>query len=141
MEAFRKAYGELLSIYARQNRYSSFASLANPYLGMRNLSMAMSGTDLRHFVDFNLQAESHRYAFIQRLNDLHMHGIKWEDDRAQRVSREYWKAFPVFSYKAPEAREMLRANGLEAFSLAAWPLLLILTVRIFRYRIGDPANG
>lgn len=141
MEVFRKTYGELLSVYSRQNRYSSFASLANPYLGMRNLSMALSGTDLAHFVDFNLQAENHRYVLIQGLNDLHMHEIKWKNDKLQRVSSEHWKGFPVFAYKAPGPGETLRANGLEALSLAAWPLLLLLTARIFRFRIGDPAKG
>ncbi len=127
-EIFRRHYGELLATFRRQNRFSEGAAAINPFLAMRALSMALAGSDLAHYAEFQWQAESFRYEMVQKLNQLHMDEIKFENDRAQRISHERWQEFPAFAYRAPAVGWALRQQGLAAASLLAWSVVLLWLV-------------
>lgn len=130
-EIFRRHYGELLATFRQQNRVSEFVSILNPYLAMRSLSGALAGSNLAHFAEFQWQAESFRYEMVQKLNQLHMDEIKFENDRAQRISRERWQDFPEFTFRAPTIGWAIRQQGLAVLSLLGWSVaLLVLAWRI-----------
>jgi ABC-2 type transport system permease protein len=98
---YEKHFAALQGIYRRQNSVSEWASLVNPYLAIRAVSMALAGSDYHHVVDFQRQAEAHRYAFVQKLNDLHASKITWKGDKEERLSRGHWSEFPAFVYRSP----------------------------------------
>jgi len=127
-EIFRRHYGELLVTFRRQNRVSEWASALNPYLAMRSLSSALAGSNLAHYAEFQWQAESFRYEMVQKLNQLHMDEIKFENDRAQRVSHERWREFPAFAFRAPSVGWALRQQWLSIASLLGWSAVLLLLV-------------
>lgn len=127
-EIFRRHYGALLATFRRQNRVSEFAALLNPYLAMRSLSSALAGSNLTHYAEFQWQAESFRYEMVQKLNELHRDEIKFENDRAQRVSRERWQDFPVFAFRAPTVGWAIGQQGLAVLSLLGWSVALLLLV-------------
>lgn len=127
-EIFRRHYGDLLATFRQQNRVSEFASLLNPYLAMRSLSSALAGSNLAHYAEFQWQAESFRYGMVQKLNQLHMDEIKFENDRAQRVSHERWQDFPEFTFRAPTIGWAIRQQGLAILSLLGWSVALLLLV-------------
>lgn len=122
---YQEHHQRLLGIYRDQDRLSALASLLNPYLAIRGLSMAVAGTDAPHFAHFEGAAEAYRYAFVQRLNDLHIHEIRFENDRAQRVTREHWAEFPAFEYRAPPLRWALSHQPLHGVALLIWSVLMI----------------
>ncbi len=127
-EIFRKQYGALLDTFRRQNRFSEWAAILNPYLAMRSLSMALAGSDVAHYAEFQWQAESFRYEMVQKLNQLHMDEIKFENDRNQRVSHERWQDFPSFEFRTPTAGWAIRQQWLSIASLLGWSVLLLLLI-------------
>jgi len=83
---------------SQQDFVSAFYWL-NPYLFVRDFSMALTRTDTRHFYDFEKQAEKHRYNRTQKLNDLHTNKIHIHNDRQQRVDKSLWETFEPFRYE------------------------------------------
>lgn len=117
---FRKHYGELLERFRMQNRVAELASLLNPYLAIRNFSMATSSSDFSAYTDFQWQAEEFRFNMIQKLNDLHTNQIKTENDRTQKVSRTIWEEFPAFEYREATIFESLGGQILAILSVLFW---------------------
>jgi ABC-2 type transport system permease protein len=134
-DIFRKQYGDLLDTFRRQNQFSEWAALINPYLAMRALSMALAGSDVAHYAEFQWQAESFRYEMVQKLNQLHMDEIKFENDRNQRMSHERWQDFPAFAFRAPSAGWAIQQQWLSIASLLGWSGLLLLLMRRITPRV------
>lgn len=100
----------------------------SPLLALRPASMSLAGTDPGTHRAFLVQAEAHRYAFVQALNVLHAERIQRVNDRDQKLSRDQWQTLPRFEFVAP--RQSLDSTLLEALSvLGLWLLLpaLVLT--------------
>ena len=125
----------LLEGRRRQDHVLSWAGLLSPYLAARDLSMGVSGTGPEAVEAFRVQAEAHRYDLVQRLNDLHINEIHYEDDRAQRVSREHWAEFPTFGTRPPPLGGVVADRVLSLTALALWVLLPLLGLGLSRGRL------
>jgi ABC-2 type transport system permease protein len=134
-DIFRRHYGALLDIFRLQNRFSEWAAAINPFLAMRNLSTALAGSDLAHYADFQWQAEGFRYEMVQRLNQLHLTEIRFENDRAQRVSRQRWQEFPAFEFRPQTIGGVLRQQWFSVTALLGWLLALAVIVRRINQRM------
>lgn len=128
-DIFRRQYGELLDTFRRQNRFSEWAAALNPYLAIRTLSMALAGSDLAHYADFQWQAETFRFEMVQQLNQLHLTEIKFDNDRNQRVHKERWQDFPAFTFRPQTIGWALQQHWLSVASLLGWSVLLIFIIR------------
>ncbi|MBU2891980.1 DUF3526 domain-containing protein [Colwellia sp. D2M02] len=128
-EIYQRHNEKQLQQFAAQQRFISHFYWLNPYLAVRDLSMALSASDQRHFSDFEQQAEQHRYNRIQKLNDLHINEIELHNDRGQRVSANFWQQFPEFHYQQPPLAWSLQHMLLAAIAplLSLVILLLLLT--------------
>lgn len=126
-EIYKKHYQQQIEKFESQQQFVSQFYWLNPYLFVRDFSMALTRTDTRHFLDFEQQAEAHRYARIQKLNQLHTHEIHHHNDRAQRVDKSYWQTFEAFTYATPRL-----SWSLKVFSLS-WFLPLIVVVLLFTF--------
>ncbi|MDQ4121054.1 MAG: DUF3526 domain-containing protein [Acidobacteriota bacterium] len=123
-EIFRSHYGDVLEKFRWQNRVGEIAGLLNPFLAARHFSMAMAASDLANYENFQWQAEEYRFRMIQKLNEFHTHEIKFENDRAQKMSRERWEDFPPFEYQTPTIAESLGNQILPLVSLVLWLALV-----------------
>ena len=124
-QVYAKHYQKQLAQFSAQQTFISYFYWLNPYLFVRDFSMAMTRTDTKHFLDFEQQAEAHRYARIQKLNQLHTHEIHHHNDRDQKVNKSYWQEFEAFNYQAPNLKWSLASMQL------SWIMPLILAVLIF----------
>jgi ABC-2 type transport system permease protein len=124
-EIFREHYAEVLEKFRQQNLVGEIAGLVNPFLAVRHFSMAMAASDLSNYENFQWQAEDYRYRMIQKLNEFHTQEIKFENDRAQKVSRERWDDFPPFEYQTPRITESLANQTLPLAALALWLALAL----------------
>ena len=109
-------------MFAKQQQFISYFYWLNPYLAVRDLSMALSASDQKHFFDFEQQAEQHRYNRTQQLNNLHINEVDYHDDRGQRVDASYWEKFPAFVYQKPTLMASLQG----VFMAIATPLISLL---------------
>lgn len=138
-EVYARHYAALLDIYRRQNNLSRVAAFINPFAAIKNLSMAMSGTDFESYVSFGAQAEQFRYQLAQHMNELQIKLVSNKKlaptDKPYTISRAYWKAFPDFEYRRLTGAE---AAGTELLSLAAllcWAALLAGAVNILSKKL------
>ena len=98
-EIYQRHRKRQLQQFSAQQQFIQYFYWLNPYLAVRDLSMALSASDQRHFSDFEQQAEQHRYARTQQLNNLHVNEVDFHDDRGQRVNASFWQQFPSFHYE------------------------------------------
>jgi ABC-2 type transport system permease protein len=118
---FDYAYGRLWAAQEGQRRLRSAVGVLSPLVPLRELSMALAGTDpyaLRHFGD---AAEAHRRQLVAALN-----GTQARDGagRAFYVApADTWARMPVFDYEPPATAAILRRHGLDLALLAGWAVL------------------
>ena len=132
---FARHYDALAGLMQRQDSLVHSAALLAPGLGLRAISAAAAGTDLGAQLKFHRDAEAHRYAFVQKLNQLHRDEIRFSGDRDQRLGAATWSAFPDFHAQAPALGDALRDSGLAWLALLLWaaaPLTGLLRTRALR---------
>ncbi|MBE0365505.1 ABC-2 type transport system permease protein [Pseudoalteromonas ulvae UL12] len=125
-EIYQRHADTQLAQFAAQQAFVARFYWLNPYLAIRDFSMAVSASDQRHFFDFERQAEQHRYERTQQLNKLHTEEVHFHNDRDQRVSASFWQQFSAFEYTNPTL-----GWSLQGLWLAVLAPLLSLIVLIF----------
>ena len=128
-EIYQRHYQTQLDQFAAQREFIGYFYWLNPYLAVRDLSMAISGADSRHFFSFEQQAEQHRFERIQRLNTIHTQEIDHHNDREQRVSASLWQDFPEFHYQ-PASLSWSLSNSLTAILAFVAVITLLLGVLV-----------
>lgn len=106
------------ALQSAQGRVLQTAALAVPVLALRSMSAALADTDRAAHERFLLAGEDYRYRLIQALNRLHAEKVKYHDDRAQRISADYWRALPRYQHPPSPLERTLAQH--------AWPALGIL---------------
>lgn len=126
-------YQTLLATFDRQNQFARAMAFLNPYLAIRNLSMALSGTDFSGYVDFQQQAETYRFAMAQKMNALQMQYISNQKpgptDKPYTIDRHHWEDVPDFDYRPQPMSAVLGAEWLSMAAFGFWLVLLFFLVR------------
>lgn len=128
-DTFRAHLARLVDTYQRQSRLVEAAGVVSPYLAVRLASMALSGSDTAHQLEFERQAEEYRFRLIQSLNALHMNEVDAGADRygalvngapsRRRIDAAYFDDLPAFDFARPAVGWSLRQQtvGLTAGAL------------------------
>lgn len=124
---------DLMLTYERQNSISKLVALINPYIAVKNLSMALSGTDFAAYVDFQAQAENYRYELAQKMNELQIEHISPEktsgsSGKTHVVEKEYWSEMPDFQHHFLPLNSALQPELLSILSLVLWSLASIWSI-------------
>lgn len=131
-EVYNAHLSKLLKTYQKQNSYVRAAALVNPFLAIRSLSMALSGTDFAAYVHFQDQAEYYRYQLAQQMNQLQIKLISnkkpAEGEKDHSISNNYWKEFPDFQHLFMDTTTILRNELTAIVSLILWCLVSIFLV-------------
>lgn len=133
-QVYDQEFSRIEEIFQRQNRFSEWAGFINPYLAIRNLSMALSGTDFHHHVVFARAAESYRRSFVKKMNkDMelnHKPGVAYSD---YNVGNEMWASVEPFQYQLPGVASILAMQWRSIAALLFWlVLLMVLSSRFSR---------
>lgn len=126
---------ELLDRYRQQNSFNRYSSFINPYIAIKNLSMALTGSDFESYADFQEQAETFRYSLAQRMNKLQMDHIsnkkQGDHDKPYSISRQHWEDMPDFKYQFNTTEFVLKNEWLSIAALMLWlifPIVLLFTI-------------
>ncbi|MEM6801019.1 MAG: DUF3526 domain-containing protein [Bacteroidota bacterium] len=126
---YSKHQNWLLDQYRKQNQLTRLLAIINPYLSVKNLSMAFAASDFESYVAFQLQAEKYRYKMAQKMNTLQMEyiraGVNSSEGKIDVVDRAEWKAFPDFQHEFVPASSALENEILSLLSLLIWTLLSV----------------
>ena len=120
--AYDRHFEGLRRRFLAQSEWDSRFSLLDPFMAVRNLSMALASTDFRTQLAFQRQAEEYRRSFVQTMNlDQTRHSRYGDWD--YKVGREKWESIPDFHYRGFSLSEVMRNNRLEILSLGMWLIL------------------
>ena len=143
-ELFDRYAAQSFAAQAKQNGMVNAAGLLSPAIALRSLSMAAAGTDFAAHRRFLEQAESYRYALVQRLNRMQAEDVSYADDsatdagadRRKRIGAANWQAVPDFRFVAPTGATLARAAlpGLALLSL--WIVVAIALLGLATRRLG-----
>ncbi len=124
---YDQEFSKIEGTFLNQNEMSEWASFLSPFLAIRNLSMALSGTDFNSHLAFTKAAEKYRRAFVKKMNkDMevnHKPGVAYGD---YKVDREMWASIGPFQYRLPDVMSILGDQWRSISSLGLWLLGLIL---------------
>jgi ABC-2 type transport system permease protein len=131
-EIYQHHLGELIYTYKKQNNFNKITAWINPYAAIRNISMALSGTDFESYVSFQQEAESYRYQLAQAMNELQMKFISNEkpgpNDKPYIISQKHWKEFPDFKPQHQSIGAALRNELGSILSLALWTIVSVALI-------------
>lgn len=123
-ETFNRHQSQLVSIFLQQQDVIRFSAVFNPYLAIKNLSMALSGTDYMAFKDFQEQAEIYRYDLAQQMNELQIEHIpnklSSSADKRAKISKSYWEDMADFEHQFLSLSTVLGHAFLSFLSLLLW---------------------
>jgi ABC-2 type transport system permease protein len=114
---------ELMLIYDRQNSLTKVSAFINPFGAIRNVSMALSGTDFESYKVFQEEAEEYRYLLAQRMNELQIElisNVRTPHDKPHAISSSHWKELPDFRPKYPELLTSLKHEVWSFLALLCW---------------------
>lgn len=124
----------LLKVYAKQNSFSKAISFVNPYIAIKNLSMALSSTDYDSYIDFQKQAEKYRYEMAQKMNALQIKYISntkpKTTDKPYAINKNHWADVEEFHYQQKGIFIVLKNEIVSIFSIILWISLLFILIRL-----------
>lgn len=114
----------LIKTFERQNSIAEAGSYLNPFLAIKNLSMALTGADFKTYTDFQDQAENYRYQLAQRMNKLQIEKISnapsGENGKPHIISRSNWSEQPDFTYTFKPVSWVITNQLITILSLFSW---------------------
>jgi len=117
--------------HARQTEESAIvhsASVASPLIALRRMSTALSGTNLDSHARFLLEGERYRYAFVQRLNSLHVNVVTPTGAGDERIDKHHWEDTPRFGYAPAPFGDVAARHAWPAFALLGGWLLTLCAI-------------
>ncbi|HWL08281.1 MAG TPA: DUF3526 domain-containing protein [Planctomicrobium sp.] len=115
-EQFERIQADVNTRFARQDRIVEWFEFFSPYLAIRAVSMAFSGTDRRHHEAFLGAAEEYRRNLVRTMNLADMQNR--QPGNSPEEKRAFWGQVPPFQYVFPE--------GALVAQVAAWSLTMLL---------------
>ncbi|AGA31038.1 ABC transporter permease [Singulisphaera acidiphila] len=125
---FDRHYGALWQAFEGQDSLRKTLGFVFPTLAVRELSMALAGTDNARARDFADSAEAYRRTLVRALNvDLERNGA--DLGFMYQAEPELWRSMPEFRYQPPGLRSTLARQGLAWSSLLLWLIVATGLVR------------
>jgi ABC-2 type transport system permease protein len=122
----------LRKIYEKQNSFTRFMAFVDPFLAIKNLSMALAGTDYNSYTGFQDQAEQYRYHISQEMNELQIkYMVKTKKSNGiapKTLSRKHWEEMHDFEYISPKIASVFSQEILSILSLIFWSMLLWFSI-------------
>lgn len=121
---------KLNETFGKQNRITALTGLLNPYLALKQISMALTASDFSTFTGFQQQAEAYRYQLAQKMNKLQIDKISnitpGEHEKPLSISRSNWTEQPDFNYTFQSVGHILCQEILSISALLIWLTVAVL---------------
>lgn len=111
--------------FEQQQDFMENMSMINPFLAVRQLSMAFAGTDVSHHIDFFNKAESYRNNIMDRLNKRELELAISE--KTKLSNKDFYSSLPDFKYEYPSVGSEIRNHITAVLSLLFWIAALVFS--------------
>jgi ABC-2 type transport system permease protein len=126
---FDRAYGTLWQTQEQQRQARTLWAVLSPTVSLREISMALAGTDPFAMMHFSEAAEQHRRRIVQMLNEKQ--AIEGAGKAFYVAPAETWQSIPSFIYAPPGWAEVWARHQRDFFVLLMWaviPLMIAVTL-------------
>lgn len=130
-------YGTLRARFADQGKVMALSAAVNPFQAVDQVSMSLTGTDLAHDLDFQMQAETFRRGLVEALNNEHAYGGPKTRGERWEASPEFYEGLAAFSYTPPNWRQAIAQQAPEWIALFLWSALMWLALLIGAKRVDN----
>ena len=127
---YDKHFKRIRQTITNQNSISKYTSFINPYLAVRNTSMAICESDFSSHLNLLENAEVYRRYLIKTLNDKMAYGGSKTGDWLWKVDANYWETIKDFTYPTTTIKQNLQSHNTEIAALLLWLLLMIVGVNL-----------
>ncbi len=118
-----KHFGHNYTQLKKQKKAYQYAGFVNPFAALHDGSMGFSGSDMIHYVDFQLQAEHYRRMLLKKLNDKQTYGGSKTGDWEWKEKNAFYKSIPDFNYRFPKISPLIPYYGINLISLLFWAII------------------
>ena len=136
---YNKYWKRQLTIYEQQNSINNSLVFVNPFQAVRNLSMALTGSDFNSYISYQEQVEDYRYQLAQLMNKLQMENIsnkkQLPGEKPYTIGRDHWKELPDFQYRFISSRELFQNEAASGLSLLVWGVGLLFILHFISKKI------
>ena len=131
---YKKHQNKLFAIYDQQNSFSKAISFINPFMAIKNLSMALSNTDFASYAAFQEQAEEYRYHVSQEMNELQIKYIgnsaKSSAGKTNVIDKKHWEDLHDFQYKPLGIDKVFQYEIISILAFLFWIGLLFFFIQL-----------
>lgn len=132
-ETYNRHQARLIEIYENQQNVLRLTAFFNPFIAVKNISMALTGTDFYTFNDFQAQSEKFRYQLAQTMNELQIkhisNRVKNSADKKAKLDRQEWVNFPDFKHHFSSIQSAFDSEKISFAALFFWIMLLFFPIR------------
>jgi ABC-2 type transport system permease protein len=129
---YKKHNNMLIQKYTDQQNFLKFTAFLNPYIAIKNISMALTATDFYSFIDFQNQAEKFRYQLAQNLNELQIkyisNEVKNSADKKAKLSHKIWLKMPDFKHSFASIKSAISSEIISFLALFFWGMILFVPI-------------
>ena len=126
-------HGRLWQTYEAQRRLQQLASILSPAIAIRQISMAMAGTDPYAQRHFTVAAEKYRRDFVGQLNGIQ--ATQGAGTRFYVAPGDTWNTVAEFHYEPPAVNEVLHRHLTDLAMLLFWALAPLALALLFARRL------
>ena len=137
-ELYARAAARAAAQEEAQNGFVRAFSLLSPIIAVRDLSMALTGSDPASHQSFLDAAEAFRYRFVQTLNRMQVDLIpNVNPGKDPRIAADNWRRVPRFAYRGADPVAAGRGRIWPSLAvLGCWLALLALAAVPIARRLG-----
>ena len=132
---YDEALGGIEAIIARQNRIGSLSAYLNPFMAVRNLSMALAGTDMHQHFHFTESVELYRRELVATLNAQDALRESAYKDGKGKLTGRFWESSADFEYAPPSLSWSLGYYVHELVALSLWCFLVFFMIYFLSNKI------
>ena len=122
-EIHEKFYGNLNNTLEKQDKVIELGAIISPVTAMRNISMALAGTDSDKQKTFEAQSETHRRMIQKTMNEAIVEAPKDEKGAIPMTETSLWEKVPQFQYQELNIMQVLGNQWLNLVVLLSWSLI------------------
>jgi ABC-2 type transport system permease protein len=123
-KVFDKAFGGVRRTYVMQDKIQQGFALLSPFVAIKSLSAALSGTDVAFANDFSEAGEAYRRNMVRILNDDIMKNAagmsNYSAEWGYRASNDLWERVPAFDFDPPSLATIIGRNIFSLVVLLLW---------------------
>lgn len=126
-ETYAAHQKKLTALHRKQIGLAKWFAWADPFIMVKNNSMALAASDFETYTSFQEQAEAYRYKLAQQMNDLQIalvaNTAPKEGSHLLHIDKKHWNELEDFQYKFMSTSTVIKNERITLLAMLSWLVL------------------